>query len=374
MKNDKIIIDSHIHYSMPKTIDDLIGALKLSKADNLNLVAQIDPKKSSETMDCLFAKYLLNNKIFVYSSLDITAYYKGDNIGKNLAKYVEEIMDVGSDGIKMIEGKPEYRKKIPIPSFDSKTFEPYFDYMEKKQIPIIWHVNDPEEFWNLKKIPTWALKAGWYYDETYVNNYKQYEEVLNVLTKHPNLKVTFAHFFFLSNDLNRLASIFDTYPNVSVDMAPGIELYENLSNNIAEAKKFFVKYQDRIIYGTDICRLDTDIDEEFNHNDAIVRGLLCQDFLTKDRVYLKGNEKSLLGKDDVILNGLSLDEKITNKIFSTNFLKSHLYPKSIKKEKMIEEIAKEKERVLYLKSLGLSSGDITRFEEMNTKIKEKIKR
>lgn len=112
MKNDKIIIDSHIHYSMPKTIDDLIDALKLSKADNLNLVAQIDPKKSSETMDCLFAKYLLNNKIFVYSSLDITAYYKGDNIGKNLAKYVEEIMDVGSDGIKMIEGKPEYRKKF----------------------------------------------------------------------------------------------------------------------------------------------------------------------------------------------------------------------------------------------------------------------
>ena len=43
-------------------------------------------------------------------------------------------------------------------------------------------------------------------------------------------------------------------------------------------------------------------------------------------------------------------------------------------KKMIEEIAKEKERVLYLKSLGLSSGDITRFEEMNTKIKEKIKR
>ena len=78
--------------------------------------------------------------------------------------------------------------------------------------------------------------------------------------------------------------------------------------------------------------------------------------------------------DTVITNGLSLDEKITNKIFSTNFLKSHLYPKSIKKEKMIEEIAKEKERVLYLKSLGLSSGDITRFEEMNTKIKEKIKR
>ena len=55
-------------------------------------------------------------------------------------------------------------------------------------------------------------------------------------------------------------------------------------------------------------------------------------------------------------------------------MKSHLYPKSIKKEKMIEEIAKEKERVLYLKNLGLSSGDITRFEEMSAKIKEKIKR
>ncbi len=74
---------------------------------------------------------------------------------------------MGADGIKLIEGKPTMRKVLPIPDFDKEVWDPFWDYCEKSGFPILMHVNDPEEFWEKDKIPSWAKSQGWGYDETY---------------------------------------------------------------------------------------------------------------------------------------------------------------------------------------------------------------
>ena len=76
-------------------------------------------------------------------------------MGENLIEHVKKIMKCGCDGIKMLEGKPDERKRFPIPDFDSEEFDKLFSYLEKEKINIIWHVNDPEEFWDETKIPEW---------------------------------------------------------------------------------------------------------------------------------------------------------------------------------------------------------------------------
>jgi len=76
--------------------------------------------------------------------------------------------------------------------------------------------------------------------------------VINVLQRHPDIKVVFAHFFFMSAQLERLGEYLDRYPNMCVDLTPGIEMYRNFSKNPEGARNFFRKYQDRILYGTDI--------------------------------------------------------------------------------------------------------------------------
>ena len=76
--------------------------------------------------------------------------------------------------------------------------------------------------------------------------------MLSVLARHPRLRIVFAHFFFMSAQLDRLSGILDRYENVSVDLTPGIEMYENFSAAPERARAFFVRYADRIIYGTDI--------------------------------------------------------------------------------------------------------------------------
>lgn len=353
------IIDSHIHFSFPHSYFEIEEALNLSHAKKGNLVAQIDSNKASDTIDCLYAKYLSKNRLYTYGSLDATLYLKDNNMGNNLIKHIEEIMACGCDGIKMLEGKPDQRKQFKIPSFDNEEWDKVFSYLEQKEINIIWHVNDPEEFWDINKIPTWAKASGWYYDETFINNEKQYQEVYNVLDKHPLLHITFAHFFFMSNQLDRLDTLLTEYPNVCIDITPGVELFENLSNNIEEAKTFFTKYQDRIIYGTDISRCYYDNNYNENIIDTYNRSKLCFDFLTKSQVNIQLNKHSLLGNHTLRLNGLMLDKTIVNKILYQNFLNRNKNIKPINTNNLINEIDKEIERIKYLNEYFKKSYDIS---------------
>ena len=90
----------------------------------------------------------------------------------------------------MLEGKPNIRKYYPIPDFDQSVWEDYWAYLEQEQISVYMHVNDPEEFWDASQVTEFAKKAGWFYDETYVNNEDQYRQMQNVLERHPKLRAT----------------------------------------------------------------------------------------------------------------------------------------------------------------------------------------
>ena len=79
-------------------------------------------------------------------------------------KQVQELIDLGFDGIKMIESKPTSYIKLPY-RIDSDYYAEFFSYVEEQQIPILWHVADPETFWDPEKVPDIAKKNGWFYGD-----------------------------------------------------------------------------------------------------------------------------------------------------------------------------------------------------------------
>ena len=80
------------------------------------------------------------------------------------------------------------------------------------------------------------------YDDTFVNNEEQYRQMEAILKRHPKIKFIFAHMYFMSAQLPRLAALLDQYPNMMVDITLGLDIYVNLSKNTEEAKAFFEKY------------------------------------------------------------------------------------------------------------------------------------
>ena len=358
-----MLIDGHIHYDYPGDPKKILRALEITNADYACIESQIDSRKINQNIDALYAKLVCEGKVYVDGALDAYLYFHHDKMDM-MPKYIENLRKCGIDGIKMIEGKPCDRKRFPIPNFDDPLYDPTFSYLEKEGINITWHVNDPEEFWDEEKVPFWAKRSGWFYgDGTFANNIDQYNQVENLLKKHPNLKITFAHFFFLSNNLKHLSELFDKYPNISVDITPGIELFTNMSDNIVPAKQFFNKYSDRILYGTDIS-IETAFTGDLDEEDAKTRKELCHAFLSENKHTIKGNPKGLLGSEDITLNCLGLSEEKIEEIEYKNLLR--LYPKlnDVNVKALLEEIKKHREKLIELKL------DYKFLDELEEKIKE----
>ena len=76
----------------------------------------------------------------------------------------------------------------------------------------------------------------------------------HILEENPNLRVVGAHLGSLETNLNEIGSRFDRYPNFAVDIAARTA-YLTIQPR-EKARDFLIKYQDRILYGTDLSLYD----------------------------------------------------------------------------------------------------------------------
>ena len=338
-------IDAHIHYALPLTPETLIRFMDKNGIDKANLVLVPSRPRLTAVPDALMAKAKYPQRFYVFTSMDVSEYFKhGKEIGKYQAKFVDAMRKCGCDGLKIIEGKPTMRKIMgAIPGFDAPCWEPLWQYLEETQFPVLWHLNDPESCWGPEeKAPRHIRLGKELYDDTFVNNEEQYCQMEAILERHPKIKFIFAHLYFMSAQLPRLAAILDKYPNVMVDITPGLEIYVNLSKNTEEAKSFFEKYQDRILYGTDIgarCVLAENAEDKLNEDECIARmDLIDGLFDSKINRIMREDGRYLINTDDFVQQGFDLTEEAINKIYWKNFERyvgetpAKVNPKLIKKE------------------------------------------
>jgi predicted TIM-barrel fold metal-dependent hydrolase len=169
-----------------------------------------------------------------------------------LAAQARSLRVRGFDGLKMIEGKPEVRKLLPL-ALDGPAYADMWAELERQGLPVVLHLGDPPCFWDHSACPQWARDAGWFYgDGSYPTLNQLRAELGNVLARHPGLKLVLAHFAFLSHDLPQAAALLDAHPNLSFDLAPHLDMYDDFSRSPDAARAFFAAYRDRILYGTDL--------------------------------------------------------------------------------------------------------------------------
>ena len=161
-------------------------------------------------------------------------------------------MDMGCDGIKMLEGKPNVRKLLGGLPLNSPLFDGFYAYMEKEQIPLLLHAADPATFWSDSTLPDFARNNGWgYTDGTFASKEQISAETEDILERFFGLKMVLAHFYFVSGDIERAARLLDRFPNMSYDITPGTEMFADFSKKPDEWRDFFTRYGRRILFGTD---------------------------------------------------------------------------------------------------------------------------
>jgi predicted TIM-barrel fold metal-dependent hydrolase len=258
----------------------------------------------------------------------------------NWNKYITMLRRLGFDGVGEMGNKPVLRSKhTPL---NSDYYKGFWDECESQGFPVLCHVADPEEFWDEKLAPEWAKKQRWVY---YLDDYPMKEELCNemenILDAHPDLKVVLCHFYFISADLEKAEDFLARYKNAGLDLTLGIELMYNISLRRDDWRTFFIKYQDRIFFGTDIATWQT-------LQEALDRIWLIRNFLESDEEFFTPQTADrLLTRYEKPFVGLDLPEEALRKIYAGNF--QRLWgkkPKKINKELVVKNLIDKGEKVI----------------------------
>lgn len=276
------IIDGHIHVYTNKCVEHFIDyknkhnfeAICVACLCNLNEGMENDGTQNilAAIMKCLDPNiYALGG--LVYPKFPVTDSPTGSY---DFAEQVKEFMEIGFDGVKMLENKPTTRKLTGLAT-DDPMYDGFYKYIEENDIAVISHVADPETFWDYDLAPEFSHTEGWFYgDGSFLTKEAIYNEVKNTLEKFPKIRFTFPHFFFLSDYISEARKLLDKHPNLKLDITPGREMYDNFTKHYDEAKQFFNDYSHRIIFGTDMTSTQFQ-GEPADMIDAITRFLSTED-------------------------------------------------------------------------------------------------
>ena len=137
---------------------------------------------------------------------------------------------------------------------DDPALAPIWDAAARLNLPVFIHTADPQEFWQTLDFENerWlelALFPGRRYPSDQFPSFEQLmTERDNLLKRHPKTTFVIAHLGWHASDLGRLARMMDAMPNVHAEV--GAVLYD-IGRQPRAAHDFFVKYQDRILFGKD---------------------------------------------------------------------------------------------------------------------------
>jgi len=219
----------------------------------------------------------------------------------------EKLWAAGCDGFKMIEGKPDAWKRWSV-ALDDPQYLDFYAFCEEVGAPLLIHIADPENFWDIDKIAQEDIDQGWYYDDTHPSKEYLTEQAISVMEKFPKMKIIFAHFMYLSEHLPRMGALLDRFPNMYTDITPGAELFSNFTDTYDDSVAFFNKHKDRIMYGSDTADFHTEGGVKYMGSvvDVIRRFVSTDDEMNQWNYRFKG---------------LNLPADVQESIYSKNYLR-----------------------------------------------------
>lgn len=179
------------------------------------------------------------------------------NYGRKEAEKLEDAVKLGARGLKIHKAlgltvKDANGQVLPV---DDSRFDPIWEKCAELGIPVVIHVSDPvafhtpvdkynERYDELGAHPNWSF----YGEEFSFSKDEILEQLHRVIARHPNTIYVSTHMGNLAEDLGRVAGWLEQYPNMYVDIDARIS---ELGRQPYTARKFMIKYQDRILFGTD---------------------------------------------------------------------------------------------------------------------------
>ncbi|MCK4919822.1 MAG: amidohydrolase family protein [Bacteroidales bacterium] len=317
-------IDAHVH--LDTSDDSFVELLKENSFKYMTLVTR------SESQDIIdeefnFASNLQND----YPELiSFATTFSMDGFGEpgweeTTINWLKESFDRGAIAVKVWKdiGMTFVEEDSSFIMMNDERFDPIWDFVESQNKTLVNHVGEPKNCW----LPLEDMTVRG--DSSYFANNPQYHMYLfpeapghedqlaardDVLDKHPNIRFVGCHLGSLEYDVDEQAKRLDKYPNFSLDMAGRINHFKVQDRN--KVRDFIIKYQDRLLYGTDIKLRSPSL----NGSSALDLQRII------DRVYLSDWEyfttDAIMTQNDKVkeYQGLDLPLEVLKKIYYDNVI------------------------------------------------------
>ncbi len=256
VKNAKYpFVDIHSHQFRMATqnLDELIRDM-----DQLNMAVMVNLSGGSgqnlrDIMTNVNTHY--PNRFIVFANVNF------ENVGsvgwaENAVSQLEEDYKAGARGLKIYKSlglryKDSEGNRLAV---DDPRLDPIWKKCAELGIPVLIHSADPKSFWD----PMDNKNERWLELKTRPRRKRSdtdpapWQQIINeqhnMFKRHPNTKFINAHMGWYANNLGKLSELMDEIPNMYVGIGAVIA---ELGRQPRNAKDFFIRYQDRILFGKD---------------------------------------------------------------------------------------------------------------------------
>ncbi|MFK7768340.1 MAG: amidohydrolase family protein [Mariniblastus sp.] len=261
------VIDIHSHFGL-RLKGDLLALEKyimVMDANNIVVSVSMDSPLGRESEHLKFIRRY-KNRLASFVHLDFIGDGQRDDpktwassqpgFVRNCVEHLKVAKTKGVLGLKFFKsfGLTDKNADGSLLKIDDPRWDPIWKTCGELGLPVIMHVADPVAFFQpidernerweeLSRHPDWS-----FYGDAFPSREELLESRNRVIKRHPKTNFIGAHFANNSEDLIQVAKWLDEYPNLVVEFASRIN---ELGRQPYTARKFFIKYQDRILFGTD---------------------------------------------------------------------------------------------------------------------------
>ncbi|HXH24121.1 MAG TPA: amidohydrolase family protein [Vicinamibacterales bacterium] len=304
------VIDIHSHQPAPISDDELDRVVAAMDGLNLQVLVNVSGVSGERLKQAIAALRASRhrNRMVQFTTIDFRNV--GPGWGARAAAQLEQDVKAGAVGVGEISkafGLQIRKADGTRLRIDDPELDPVWEAAARLKVPVLIHTADPQEFFQPidYRNERW-LELALFPDRRFPSPpYPSFEELMaerdRLFRKHRNTIFIAAHMGWHANDLARLGRMFDEMPNVYGEV--GAVLYD-LGRQPRTAHAFFVKYQDRILFGKDSFQPD-----EFPY--------FWRTFETADEYFDYYRDYHAFWK----LYGLALPDDVLRKLYYANALK-----------------------------------------------------
>ena len=252
------VIDIHSHQPTPISAADFDRVMKGMEQNNLRILVNLSGGSAARLASGIEAiknsKY--PDRMVLFANVDFPREGVGPGFGVKAAAQLEADIKAGAKGLKIFKDLGLRVRKADGTrlKLDDPELDPIWAACGRLGVPVLIHTAEPQEFFEPIdfKNERWLELALFSSRRLPPDQAPRFEELIGerdrMFERHPKTKFIAAHFAYHANNLGRMGKLMDRLPNLHTE---GGAILAELGRQPRAAHDFFVKYQDRILFGKD---------------------------------------------------------------------------------------------------------------------------